>query len=686
MTGTSSPAVQQRHSMESLGPRGLSTKQQEEIALAQGQAAHLSHQQRRSSGTTYGQTSSLYVGELDSTVDEAMLMDIFSAIGPVENIRICRDAITNRSLGYAYVNFCTEIDGARAVQTLNYTLIKGKPCRIMWTQNENNNNKSKIMTGNIFIKNLDPLVTTKSLLDTFSLYGHITSCKIVTDERGRSKGYGFVHYDTTDSAERAINHVNGMTLYDREIFVGHHIPKQERIQRMEEAKQRYTNVYVKNLVADITEEELKELFGGFGQIASVLIQRDEHGISRGFGFVNFERHEDAEKAVSQMHATEYIGKRLFVSRAQKRSEREEELRKQHDQSRHEKSSKYHGVNLYVKNLADDMDDEILKDLFSKFGTITSAKIMRDEKTSQSKGFGFVCFTTPDEASKAVAEMNGETIMNKTIYVALAQKKEDRRHQLEAQMSHQRSQLMHLQQPFVPVPINYMNTGPIYYDPYPHSYPQPGVMTPRPMRWNHPPPTMMKQGYMTGPLQYPSYNNLAQHIPRPPHHIYDSNGHMSPPPPPPPPPSSSSTSITTQPSASMHSMTTTSSSSPTSRPTRRSSETITNQIDDIDTNNDAIRANVDQNVDESELTMEKLSEYPLEMQKQMLGERIYKVVNTKYAMISGKVTGMLLEMDVEDLVYLIKHNTLLEEKMQEAVAVLEQHQQQEKTTTKTQADL
>ncbi|ORZ05976.1 hypothetical protein BCR42DRAFT_174060, partial [Absidia repens] len=423
MAGPPSPSTQQLSTSESLGPRGLTSKQQNDIAAEQSrQATYQSQQRRRSSGSTYNQSSSLYVGELDPSVDESTLMKVFGNIGPVESIRLCRDAITNKSLGYAYVQFASDADGTKAIQQLNYALIKGKQCRILWTRNEPN--KLKTITGNIFIKNLDPSITTKSLLDTFALYGHITNCKIVTDEQGRSKGYGFIHYDTPESAERAINCVNGMTLYDREIFVGHHIPKQERIQRIEEAKQRFTNVYVKNLVTDITEEELKELFGGFGPIASVLIQRDDQGNSRGFGFVNFERHEDAEKAVSQMHATEYIGKRLFVSRAQKRSEREEELRKQHDHSRYDKASKYHGVNLYVKNLAETVNDEVLRDVFAKYGAITSAKVMRDDKTSHSKGFGFVCFNTPEEASRAVADMNGKTLMDKAVYVALAQKKED----------------------------------------------------------------------------------------------------------------------------------------------------------------------------------------------------------------------------------------------------------------------
>ncbi|KAI8334246.1 hypothetical protein BC941DRAFT_432471 [Chlamydoabsidia padenii] len=386
------------HPSESLGLRGLTSQQQMDIATIQGQAALPT--QRRSS------TCTLYVCELDPSVDESILMNVFTNFGSIDSIHLCRDAITDKSLGYAYIQF--KSDDTRTI--LDHTMINGKPCRLIWMKKDKDKANT---TGNLFIKNLDPSITTKSLLDTFSLYGHITSCKIVTDERGRSKGYGFIRYDTTESAERAIDHINGMTLYDREIFVGHHIPKQERVQRME--THRFTNVYVKNLVSDITEQELQELFGGFGPIGSVWIQRDDQGHSRGFGFINYERPEDAERAVSQMHATEYIGKRLFVSRAQKRSERQEELKK-HQQ----------GVNLYVKHLADGVDDQVLKDVFAPFGVITSAKVMREEKTCQSKGFGFVCFHTPQEANKAVGEMNGATVMGKSIYVALAQKKEDRR--------------------------------------------------------------------------------------------------------------------------------------------------------------------------------------------------------------------------------------------------------------------
>lgn len=71
---------------------------------------------------------------------------------------------------------------------------------------------------------------------------------------------------------------------------------------------------------------------------------------RRFGFVNFADHESATKAVEELNEKEVKGKKLYVGRAQKRSERDEELRRSHEEKRLENEAKSAGVNLYIKNL------------------------------------------------------------------------------------------------------------------------------------------------------------------------------------------------------------------------------------------------------------------------------------------------------------------------------------------------
>ena len=353
----------------------------------------------------------------------------------------------------------------------------------MWSQRDPALRKTG--QGNIFIKNLDELIDNKALHDTFAAFGNVLSCKVATDEHDRSRGYGFVHYETAEAAENAIKAVNGMLLNDKKVFVGHHIPRKERQSKLDEMKAQFTNLYVKNLDPEMTQVEFEQLFAQFGAVTSALISVDEEGKSKGFGFVNYERHDEAQKAVDALHDSEHYGRKIFVARAQKKAEREEELRRSYEQAKMEKLSKYQGVNLYIKNLEDDVDDDKLRAEFEVFGAVTSCKVMRDEKGT-SKGFGFVCFSTPDEATKAVAEMNNKMIGSKPLYVSLAQRREVRRQQLESQIA-QRNQIRMQQAAAAGLPGGYIN-GPMYYPPGPGfppqgrgmiGYGQPGMMAPRP---------------------------------------------------------------------------------------------------------------------------------------------------------------------------------------------------------------
>jgi polyadenylate-binding protein len=323
---------------------------------------------------------------------------------------------------------------------MNFDLIKGRPIRIMWSQRDPSLRKSGV--GNVFIKNLDKGIDNKAMYDTFSAFGNILSCKVAVDETGQSKGYGFVHFETEESASTSIEKVNGMLLNAKKVYVGRFIPRKEREKELGEKAKLFTNVYVKNFGDELSDETLCEMFEKYGKITSHKVMIKD-GKSRGFGFVAFECAEAAEKAVVDLNKKELAeGRTLYVGRAQKKNERQTELKRKFEQLKIERLVRFQGVNLYVKNLDDTIDDEKLRIEFAPFGTITSAKVMLEE--GRSKGFGFVCFSSPEEATKAVTEMNGRIVGTKPLYVALAQRKEDRKAHLASQYM-QRMANMRMQQ-------------------------------------------------------------------------------------------------------------------------------------------------------------------------------------------------------------------------------------------------
>ena len=369
-------------------------------------------------------SSSLYVGDLRKDVTEAILFEVFNAIVPVAAIRVCRDSVTRQSLGYAYVNFHSPKDAQRALNTFNFTNIKGKQCRIMWSQRDPSLRRSN--KGGVFVKNLDKSIDNKILYDTFSIFGNILSCKVATNEDGSSRGYGYVAYFDEASADKAIAGVSGMMIHNKVIQACHFTPRKER-----NLDTKFTTIYVKYIPPYCNESMCKEAIikivndelkvenesqtneSQQSQQAQTEITHCKFWPNNGSACFNFKTHLQAKIAVKKLNGFDlttiypppnnlpdrrnidsnindtWKRKRLFATRAVKKNTQINTNRQNV---------------LYIKHLKVDVDDTRLKEMFEPFGEIKSAKVVRDEK-GESRQFGFVAFKTAMAATTALHEMN-----------------------------------------------------------------------------------------------------------------------------------------------------------------------------------------------------------------------------------------------------------------------------------------
>ncbi|KAL7066078.1 putative polyadenylate-binding protein [Cryptosporidium serpentis] len=713
-------------------------------------------------------SASLYVGDLDPDVTETMLYEIFNSVAVVSSVRICRDALTRRSLGYAYVNYNSVADAERALDTLNFTCIRSRPCRIMWCLRDPASRRNN--EGNVFVKNLDKSIDNKTLFDTFSLFGNIMSCKIATDSEGNSLGYGFIHFEHPESAKEAIARLNGMILGDRPIYVGKF---QRKAERFSEKDKTFTNVYVKHIPKTWSEETLHTLFGAYGKISSLVLQSDSKG--RPFGFVNFEDPESAKKAVANLHnalvtplgveldsnnsertesgkddslssvsshtessdetveSNDYKQRsdkedpqetdiernsdeensvpfdvqsnRLYVSRAQKRNERQVVLKSQHEAAR-ESQNRYQGVNLYVKNLSESMTESDLRALFEPYGTISSVSIKTDE-SGISRGFGFVSFLSPDEATKAITEMHLKLVRGKPLYVGLHERKEQRALRLQQRIRGGTVPPVLRPGAIPPGPPAAVHGAPMQFGAPPQmyfipgnpavaatasmqhnrtpmvgSFPNQGVMAspwrPNPTRIPYGtgtlPPQMTAQsvGYNPGvngippnngsiPQTGPQSVNPAQNIRTGGNNQRIHNRHMQ----------GQGGNRPTHghqvqiPKQSFKFP----SHIKTSDPPRV--DMIPGGLVNMDPSGISPVPMIPQN--DIPLTANTLAAASPSMQKQLLGERLFPIIAQYQPELAGKITGMMLEMDNNELLEILNSDAEIKNKVDEAMIVLERAQ-------------
>jgi len=292
------------------------------------------------------------------------------------------------------------------------------------------------------IVNYLPLtVDNASLKEMFAPYGTVEEAKIITDHLTKiSRGYGFVKFSNPEEAEKAIEGLNG-----KPVDAGGAEPKLLHVGVSKPPKVD-VNLYVGNLLQDAKQEELKAVFSQFGTVVECNIPLDRTtGMGRGYGFVRVDSKTAARKAIEALNGNSIPSLSGSASLTVKHAENNNNNGMNHgrngrfnnmDRRRYHPPQQpprmmpgfmptpvtFEGICLFVYNIPPTMDERGLSQLFSPYGSVTGARVIRH--MNRSKGYGFVNMSTSEEANRAISNLSGRCLVpEKPLQVSLKKDKE-----------------------------------------------------------------------------------------------------------------------------------------------------------------------------------------------------------------------------------------------------------------------
>ncbi|CAG8058497.1 unnamed protein product [Penicillium nalgiovense] len=162
--------------------------------------------------------ATVYIGNLDERVSDSLVWELMLQAGRIVNVHLPKDRVTQLHQGYGFVEFISEEDAEYASKIMNGIRLHGKPIRV----NKASADKQKTVEigAELFVGNLDPMVTEQVLFDTFSRFGNLVNPpKIARDDNNLPKGYGFVSFADFESSDTAISNMNGQYLMNKQVSV-----------------------------------------------------------------------------------------------------------------------------------------------------------------------------------------------------------------------------------------------------------------------------------------------------------------------------------------------------------------------------------------------------------------------------------------------------------------------------------
>ncbi|NXB76397.1 NUCL protein, partial [Donacobius atricapilla] len=345
---------------------------------------------------------SIFVGNLAPSKEFDELKTGLREFFGKKNIEVL-DIRIGSSRRFGYVDFSSAEDLDKALQ-MNGKKLMGLELKLEKAKSKETmkEDKRERDARTLFLKNLPYRITEDEIREVFE---NALEVRIVMNKDGNSRGMAYVEFETEAEADKALEEKQGTEIQGRAVVIDFTGEKSQ----LEHQKGTYytgesKTLIVNNLSYAATEETLQEVFK---KASSIRVPQNNQGRPKGFAFVDFATAEDAKEALNSCNNTEIEGRaiRLEISSPS--------WQKGNANARGGGAGggfSQQSKTLFVRGLSEDTTEETLRESFE--GSI-SARIVTDRDTGSSKGFGFVDFSSAEDAKAAKEAMeHGEIDGNK----------------------------------------------------------------------------------------------------------------------------------------------------------------------------------------------------------------------------------------------------------------------------------
>ncbi|XP_068547790.1 nucleolin [Anas acuta] len=350
---------------------------------------------------------SLFLKNLCPTKDYDELKTAIKEFFGKKNLQVSEVRIGS-SKRFGYVDFLSAEDMDKALQ-LNGKKLMGLEIKLEKAKSKESlkENKKERDARTLFVKNLPYRLTEEEMKNVFE---NAVEVRIVLNKEGSSKGMAYVEFKTEAEADKALEEKQGTEIDGRAMVIDYTGEKSQQENQKGGGERESKTLIVNNLSYAASEETLQELFK---KASSIKMPQNNQGRPKGYAFVEFPTAEDAKEALNSCNNTEIEGRAIrleFSSPAWQKGNT-------NARGGFNQQSK----TLFVRGLSEDTTEETLRESFE--GSI-SARIVTDRDTGSSKGFGFVDFSSPEDAKAAKEAMEDGEIDGNKVTLDFAKPKGD----------------------------------------------------------------------------------------------------------------------------------------------------------------------------------------------------------------------------------------------------------------------